>query len=89
MMKTTLEDLKKIAQSEQVVFGSNQVIRKLKRGEIKKIFLASNVPAKIEEDIRYNANISGIEIEVIDMPNDEFGMIFKRVHPVLTMGIAK
>ncbi|MCB9359314.1 ribosomal L7Ae/L30e/S12e/Gadd45 family protein [Candidatus Woesearchaeota archaeon] len=89
MAQTTVDELKKLAQKETIVFGSNEVLRKLKRGQIKKIFLASNVPADIEEDIRHNAGIAKVEIEVVGMPNDEFGMVFKRVHPVLTMGIAK
>jgi len=89
MTNITIDELKKLALEKKVIFGSNDVIRKLKQGKIRKVFLASNVPNDVEEDIQHNASITQAEIEKIGLPNDEFGMLFKRVHPVLAIGVLK
>lgn len=86
---TSQEELKKIAEKSKVVFGTNQIIKKLKQGKLTKVFIASNIPKNIEDDIRYNASISKTDIEKVNIPNDEFGIIFKRPHVLLTMGILK
>jgi len=89
MTKDNINELKKLALKKKVILGSNAVIRKLKQEGLSKVFLASNIPEEIEEDIQYNASIAKIEIEKLTIPNDEFGMVFKRVHPLLAVGVLK
>lgn len=89
MTNMNIDELKKLALEKKVIFGSNDVIRKLKQGKIKKAFLASNIPKDVEKDIQHNASITKVDIEKIELPNDEFGMLFKRVHPVLVIGVLK
>jgi ribosomal protein L30E len=89
MAKTNLEELKKLAGEGRIVFGSTDLIRKLKAGSLEKVYLASNIPSDVENDIRHNATIVGVEIEKTDMPNDEFSIIFKRSHVLLSIGVLK
>jgi len=49
----------------------------------------ANIPKKIDEDIKYNAAISEADVEHLDIPNDEFGMVFKRVHVLCAVGVLK
>jgi len=89
MANTSIEELKKIAEQNKIIFGSSEIVRKIKQGKIQKVFLASNVPQEIEEDIEHNAAISKTDIEKITIPNYELGMVFKRAHPVVAMGLLK
>jgi ribosomal protein L30E len=88
-MAIDTEELKKIVQKHTVIFGSTEVIKRIKQGKVAKVYLAANVPKNIEDDIMHNASISKTEVEKITMPNYELGMVFKRVHPVLALGIMK
>lgn len=89
MEKTSTENLKRIVMQEKVIFGTTTIMKKLKQGKIKKVFLASNVPKEVESDIHHNASISNAEIEKLDMANYDFGMLFKRPHPVLALAILR
>jgi ribosomal protein L30E len=89
MKETTIEQLKKLAEEKKIIFGSSDTIRKLKKGKIKKVFLASNIPTIIEEDIKHNASIDKIDIEKTTLANDELSMVFKRIHPLLAIGVLK
>ncbi len=89
MTKTNIEDLKKIAEKQKVIFGSTEIIKKIKQGKIQKVFLASNIPQEVENDIQHNATIAKTEIEKVSLPNYEFGLLFKRVHPILALGVLK
>jgi large subunit ribosomal protein L30e len=86
---TTNEELKKIAESSKVIFGSTETIKRLKQAKVSKVFIASNIPADIEKDIKYNAELSGADVEKINVPNDEFGIIFKRTHTLLAISVLK
>jgi len=88
-MTIDTDELKKIVQKHKVIFGSTEVIKKLKQGRISKVYIASNLPKDVEDDIMHNASISKTEVEKMGMPNYELGLIFKRVHPVLALGIMK
>ena len=88
-MSTTTEDIKKMIQTQNVLYGTNEVLKKVRQGKIAKIYLAANIPENIEEDFTHNAEIAEVEIEKLQIPNDELGLIFKRVHPILAIGIMK
>ena len=88
-MTIKIEELKKATENRKIVLGSNETVRKLKQGLIEKIFIASNTSKEIEEDIRYNASIAKAEVEKLNIPNDELGMVFKRTHTIQTIGLIK
>jgi len=89
MGKTTVEEMKKYHEANKLVFGSNDVIRKLKQGKLKKVFIVKNIPKVLEDDIRHNSSLSNAEVEPVDYTNDEFGVVFKRTHVLLAVGVIK
>ncbi|MFT4344099.1 MAG: ribosomal L7Ae/L30e/S12e/Gadd45 family protein [Candidatus Woesearchaeota archaeon] len=89
MAKITAEDIKKLIQTHTVTYGTNEVLRSMRSGKVSKVYLASNVPQSIEDDFTHNAKITTTEVEKLDIPNDELGLIFKRIHPILAVGVMK
>lgn len=85
----TIDDIKKLSKQHKLVLGSNEVLKQLKQGKISQIYLASNIPADLEDDIRYNAKVAEVSVDKTALPNDEVGMAFKRAHPVLSIGVLK
>lgn len=89
MVKTNIDDLKFKLKDASLVLGASSVIKNLRKGNISKVYIAFNTPSNVEDDIVYNADIAEIEVEKLSINNDELGIIFKRSHSVLAIGVMK
>ncbi len=72
------EQLKKALEKEKMVFGSERTIKKLKRGNVKKVFLASNCKKEIKEKIEHYAKLINVEVISLKMNNEELGVFCKK-----------
>lgn len=74
----SLSELKKALKEKNLVFGCKRTLKNLRLGKCKKVFLASNCPEKIKEDIKsYDA-----EIVELKEPSAEIALICKRPHGI-------
>ena len=75
---TNLQELKKALKEKTIVFGTERTFKNLKLGKCKKVFISSNCPDKIREEIK------SYDVEVIELsePNTEIALICKRPHPI-------
>lgn len=64
-------------------------MKALKEGNIKKIFLASNVNPQILEDIEYYKELSGVEVVELKESNDELGIVCKKQFSISVIGLKK
>lgn len=83
----TVEMLKAKAQHKEVVIGQEQVVKGLQRGNLAKVFLASNCPAKMKEDISYYAELAGVPVQQLQQNNEELGIICKKNFLVAVVGL--
>ena len=74
----TLEELRRALKEEKPIFGSELTLKKIKLGKVKKVFLASNCPKSVREDIEHFAKMSQFEIVNLKEPNDELALICKK-----------
>ncbi|MFC1755735.1 ribosomal L7Ae/L30e/S12e/Gadd45 family protein, partial [Thermoproteota archaeon] len=73
-----MEDIKKLVKDKKVFMGKDQTLKNLKLGNVSKVFLASNCPDETRDAVeRYTKN-SGVDIEKLDIPNDELGIICRK-----------
>jgi ribosomal protein L30E len=78
-----VKDLRKaLKEQKNVVFGTNETIRGLKRGVTKAVFLASNCNKLTKERIKRYAKINGVKVFELDEPNDEISLVCKVQHIV-------
>ncbi|MFH1638055.1 MAG: ribosomal L7Ae/L30e/S12e/Gadd45 family protein [Candidatus Woesearchaeota archaeon] len=75
-------ELKKAIKEQKLVYGARETIKKLKLGEVKVVFLASNCSPELKEDIRRYSKLSEIQVHELDIPDTEIGMMCKRMHLV-------
>ncbi|MBI4448021.1 ribosomal L7Ae/L30e/S12e/Gadd45 family protein [Candidatus Woesearchaeota archaeon] len=73
-----MSDLKKVLKEQKITIGSEETIKKLKIGKVKKVFLASNCPQKTKTEIMHLAKLANASIEELGIPNEEVGMICKK-----------
>ena len=75
---TNLQELKKALKEKTVVFGTKRTLKNLKLGKCKKVFISSNCPKLVREEIKsYD-----VEVIELDEPNTEIALICKRPHPI-------
>jgi len=83
------KDLRVKIQEKKVVIGAEKVLKELKAKRVQKVYLASNCPAKLHEDVKYYASVA--EIPVVDMAysNEELGVFCKKNFFVSVLAIAE
>lgn len=82
-------DIKKLLKSENLIIGTDRVLKTLRSSKIEKVFVASNCNKETLSDIKHYAEISGATVEELDVPNDELGIICKKIFSVSVIGILK
>ena len=74
----SLADLKKAVKEEKLVFGTDRTLKMIREGKAKKVFISSNCPKQVREDIKHYATIAGMEVNELKEPNEELGIICKK-----------
>ncbi len=82
------EFLKTKVQQGQVLIGLERVLKSLKGNKVNKVFLASNCPAKIKEDISYYAKLAQIPVMDAKLNNEELGLVCKKNFLVSVVAIS-
>ncbi len=85
----SVADLKKILKGENVIIGTQRTMKELKRGAIEKVFLTSNCPSSVEQDIDHYTKIGSVEKIKIPIPNSELGVICKKPFSISVVSLLK
>ncbi|MDI6737177.1 MAG: ribosomal L7Ae/L30e/S12e/Gadd45 family protein [Nanoarchaeota archaeon] len=71
-------ELKAVLKEKNIVIGTNETIKKLKLGKVKKVLLASNCPKSVKDTIAHYAKIANAVVVELDVPDKEIGLLSKR-----------
>lgn len=85
----SIAEIKKLLKTENLVIGADKTIKALKNNEVVKVFLASNVSDELAGNIEHYASISKIDVEKLNIPNDEVGVICKKPFSIVCIGMKK
>ena len=84
-----ITELRKHVQSSKFVIGTSEVIKLLKHDKLAKIFVASNSPASIKEDLKHYGTMADCEIVELQIPNDELGVMCKKPFSISVVGVLR
>jgi len=85
----SVDEIKKLLKTENLVIGADKTIKALRNNELVKVFLASNAPEELIKDIEHYASIVNVELEKLDIPNDELGVVCKKPFSIVCIGMKK
>ncbi|MDD4877586.1 MAG: ribosomal L7Ae/L30e/S12e/Gadd45 family protein [Candidatus Nanoarchaeia archaeon] len=71
-------ELKDVLKEKNIVFGTNETVKGLKLGKVKKVLLASNCPKSVRDTIAHYAKIANAVIVELDVPDKEIGLLSKK-----------
>ena len=78
----SLEELKKALKENKLIYGKDRTMKMIKSGKATNIFLASNCPAIVKQDMKKLANISKIVITELKESNEDLGTICKKTFSI-------
>jgi len=84
---THIEDIKKLLGTDKIIIGSERTLKELRKGTLTKIYLSTNPPSKVKEDIEHYAKLSDVEIINLPLPNDELGTTCRKPYPISVLGV--
>ena len=87
--KVSSADIKKMIKAGNVIIGTEMAIKGLRLGKIEKIMVSSNCPDRVEKNINYYAGLTGTEVQKLEYPNDELGIICKKPFSISVLALSK
>ncbi len=85
--ENAIKELKSVMNTGKLVVGTEETVKGIKDKSLSKVYLASNTPSDVVEDINYYANLSGVEVVRLDFPNEELGVVCQRPYYISVLGI--
>ena len=85
----TPTEIKKLIKAKKLVIGTDKTIKNLKLGKVEKVLISSNCPESVINDLERYAQLSKFEIIKLDYPNDELGVICKKLFSISVLSILK
>ncbi|MFC1697226.1 50S ribosomal protein L30e [Nanoarchaeota archaeon] len=82
-------EIKKIIETEKVVFGKEQTLKNLKINNIKNIYVSSNCPAELKEDINHYSDLNDVKVIELTENNEELGVLCKKPFTISVLSILK
>lgn len=82
-----IDEIKKLLNTDNLILGAERTLKELRKGTIRKVYLAENPKPSIRNDIKTYAKIAGVEVIELEIPNDELGTICKKPFPVSVISI--
>jgi ribosomal protein L30E len=79
--------LKEKVKDGKGVIGTDRVVKELKKGSLKQVYLASNVGASVEKDIQTYAGLANTPVIKLGLNNEELGVLCKKNFIIAVLGI--
>jgi len=80
-------EIKKLLTQKKLVIGTNQVMKGIRQKSLKKVFVSSNCPKTVLDDLEKFSSLSKTEIVKLEIPNEELGTICKKPFLVSIVGV--
>ncbi len=84
-----MEDLKALIKEGKAIVGTDESIKNLKQGNVKKVFITSNCPQKTKDQVKKYAKLSNVKVEELEVPNDELGVLCRKPFPISVLAVKK
>jgi ribosomal protein L30E len=83
------DEIKKVLTSKKLVLGKDEVLKNIRKGLMSKVFIASNCPEMLLNDLQKYSKMSGFELLETKVPNDELGSVCKKPFSIVVLGLLK
>ena len=93
MAKNSVQDIvteiRKNLEGKKLILGTGRTIKSMRGGKIEKVYVTSNCPANVMDDLKYYTKLSKAQMVQLDMPNDELGTLCKKPFAISVVGLLR
>ena len=89
LMTTPTKEIKDAVEKKKIIIGTHQSIKHAKRGQVKTIIHASNIPPSILKELNHYARISKIELKPFGRDAIRLGQVCGRPFKILSVAIRR
>ena len=82
-----IKEIKNALEKKVLVVGTDRVLKGLRDGSLKKVFISNNCKDSVKEDIKHYAGLQEIPVVYLKEPNDELGTICKKPFSISVLGL--
>lgn len=83
------EEIRKLLTSNKFLIGEDEVLKSARKGNLSKVYHASNSNKAVLADLQRYGKMAGFEVLNTNVPNDELGTVCKKPFSISTIGILK
>ena len=83
------EDIKKLLKSKNLVVGTGKTVKYIKTGKLSKVYVSSNCPAGVKEDLKYYGELAQTPIIELEQTNEEIGTLCKKPFFISVLSVLK
>ena len=87
--QTTQAELKELIKQENLLIGTERIIKNLKNGNISKVYVSSNCPDSVKKDVEHYCKMQDVEVVQLRQMNDELGVICKKPYAISMLALLK
>ncbi len=80
-------DIGELRKAENLVYGSEETLKMVRKGQIRAVFIASNCNLAVKNDLERLCNLNNLKCVVLSQPSDEVGTICRKPFPISVVGI--
>ena len=84
-----IDEIKKKIKEGKVIIGTSRTVKALKLGKTDKVFLTSNCPDDVKEDIEHYSKLGKVKVVILRQPNNDLGVICKKPFPISVLCFSK
>ena len=84
-----IEEIKKALVKGNVLMGTERTVKNLRLGKVVKVFLTSNCPADVKEQVEFYAGLGKVKVVQLAQPNDELGALCKKPYAISVLSFLK
>ena len=70
-----IDEIKKKIKEGKVIIGTSRTVKALKLGKTDKVFLTSNCPDDVKEDIEHYSKLGKVKVVILRQPNNDLGVV--------------
>lgn len=88
-MTDVAAEIRKLLTEKRLVIGTERTMKLVKQGKLAKVYLSSNCPPKVKEDLNRYCVLNDIMCERVPVPNEELGAWCKKPFAISVVGVLK
>ena len=82
-------ELQDILAQKLLVLGTEHTLKDIKKNKLGKIYITSNAPEQVKQDIKRYAMLASVEVQDITQTNEELGVMCKKPFSISVVGVLK